>query len=100
MLKRLPMIMICVRRDDRRERDFRQIRRGAAGQQYDESGKAHDRRVPRNRSAAAFPDGPDKRHVCTPLQFSMILWTFWLADNEFFVGGAAGFFLMPEVPIG
>jgi hypothetical protein len=67
MIKTLPMIMICVRGDGQAEGDVRETWRGAARQQNGQSGNAHDRGAVRNQAAATFPDGPDKRHECTPL---------------------------------
>ena len=67
MIKRLPMIMIRVRCDGEVEGDARKTWRGAARQQNGQRGNAHDRGAVRNQAAAPFPDGPDKRHVCTPL---------------------------------
>lgn len=68
MIKRLPMIMIRMGCDGEVEGDARKTRRGAARQQNGKSGDAHDGRAVRSQSAAAIPDLPDKRHVCTPLQ--------------------------------
>lgn len=76
MLKSLPVIVICVRGQLWAKQDVRETWRGAACQHYCESGNAHDRRAPRNHSAAAFPDRPDKRHVCTPQSLSIVLLLF------------------------
>ena len=67
MIKSLSMIMIRVRCDGEVEGDARKTRRRAARQQNGKSGDAHDDRAVRNQSAAAIPDVPDQRHVCTPL---------------------------------
>ena len=41
--------------------------RRAARQQDTQNGHTHDRGAVRNQSAVALPEGPDKRHVYTPL---------------------------------
>ncbi len=85
MIKALPLTVVRERVEGQTKGNARETRRGAARPQEAEGGNTHDRAAVRNQAADAFPDRPDKRHLCTP-QFMMLLPKFWFAAAQVFLG--------------
>jgi hypothetical protein len=67
-IETLSMLVFGERVDGGGKVNVRETWRRAASQQDAQSGHTHDRGAVRSQSAVAFPEGPDKRHVSTPLR--------------------------------